>query len=77
MIEFLIDKKGLPSTIRTIKGHPMLAVAVTQAVAQWRWKPYRRNGETVELEMMIAVNFEPDFVADRADWALAAESSTA
>jgi hypothetical protein len=26
---------------------------------------------------MIAVNFEPDFVADRADWALAAESSTA
>ena len=73
VIEFLIDKKGLPHTIRVLKGHPTLASAVSQAVQQWRWRPYRRNREAVELEMMIAVNFEPDFALASPSWTAVAD----
>jgi outer membrane biosynthesis protein TonB len=29
-----------------------------EAVKQWRYRPYRRNGENVEIETLITVNFK-------------------
>jgi TonB family protein len=58
IVELLIDKQGLPQKIQIIKGHSILAAAVNGALHQWQWKPYRLNGEVVEIDMMIAMNFE-------------------
>lgn len=58
IVELLIDKQGLPQKIQIVKGHSMLAAAVDGVLRQWRWKPYRLNGEAVEIDLMIAMNFE-------------------
>jgi len=36
----------------------MLAPAAINAVKQWRYKPYLLNGQPVEVETTITVNFE-------------------
>ena len=35
----------------------MLTAAAMEAVKQWRYKPYFLNGEPVEVETVITVNF--------------------
>ena len=35
----------------------MLAPAAIEAVKQWKYKPYFLNGEPVEVETQITVNF--------------------
>jgi TonB family protein len=58
LVEAVIDKQGVPRGVRVVKGHPLLAKAASDAVKQWRWKPYRLNGEVVELETSISINFD-------------------
>jgi TonB family protein len=57
-VEVEIDKTGMPSSIKVLKGHPVAANAVVKAVKQWRWKPLKLNGVVVEAVTTIAVNFE-------------------
>jgi periplasmic protein TonB len=52
-----ISKEGTIQNLRLISGHPMLAPAAIEAVKQWRYKPYFLNGEPVEVETQITVNF--------------------
>jgi periplasmic protein TonB len=52
-----IAKDGTIQNLRLISGHPMLAPAAIEAVKQWRYKPYFLNGEPVEVETQITVNF--------------------
>ena len=42
-----------------LKGNPVFADAVVEAVKQRRWQPLRLNREVVEMETTVAVNFEP------------------
>ena len=51
------SKDGTIENLRLISGHPMLAPAAIEAVKQWRYKPYILNGEPVEVETQITVNF--------------------
>ncbi len=43
--------------LQVISGHPMLIQAAMEAVKQWRYKPYFLNGEPVEVDTHIVVNF--------------------
>jgi periplasmic protein TonB len=52
-----ISKDGSIENLRLISGHPMLAPAAIEAVKQWRYRPYLLNGEAVEVETQITVNF--------------------
>jgi len=52
-----ISKDGAIENLRVVSGHPMLAPAAIEAVKQWRYKPYVLNGEPVEVETQITVNF--------------------
>ncbi len=53
----LISKQGTIENLRVVSGHPMLTSAALDAVKQWRYKPYILNGEPVEVETQITVNF--------------------
>jgi TonB family protein len=57
-VEVEIDKSGMPSSIKVLKGNPVAANAVVMAVKQWRWRPLKLNGVSVEAVTTIAVNFE-------------------
>lgn len=57
VLDAFISKEGTMERLRLISGHPMLMPAALQAVSQWRYKPYILNGEAIEVETQITVNF--------------------
>jgi len=57
-LEATIAKDGKVSNIKAVSGHPILARAAIEAVKQWKYKPYLLNGQPVEIETQIAVNFK-------------------
>jgi len=52
-----ISKEGNIQNLQLISGHTMLAPAAIEAVKQWKYKPYLLNGEPVEVETQVQVNF--------------------
>jgi len=57
VLEALISKEGTMQNLRLISGHPLLVQAAINAVSQWRYRPYILNGEAIEVETQITVNF--------------------
>jgi protein TonB len=57
LLQAEISKDGSIENLRLLSGHPMLAPAAIEAVKQWKYKPYILNGEPVEVETQITVNF--------------------
>jgi periplasmic protein TonB len=57
LLAAVISKEGAIENLRVISGHPMLVRAAINAVKQWRYRPYILNGEPVEVETQIEVNF--------------------
>jgi protein TonB len=53
-----ISKKGDISAVKIISGDPTLARAATDAVKQWKYKPYLLDGSPVEIQTQITVNFK-------------------
>lgn len=57
VLQAVISKQGTIENLKILRGHPMLAPAAIDAVRQWRYRPYILNGEPVEVETQITVNF--------------------
>jgi protein TonB len=57
VLQAQISKEGSIENLQLISGHPMLAPAAIEAVKQWKYKPYLLNGEPVEVETQVQVNF--------------------
>ena len=53
----VIGKDGTVRDVRVESGLPLLAQAAIDAVKQWRYKPYLLNGEPVEVDSHITINF--------------------
>jgi protein TonB len=56
----IIARDGSIQSLNAISGHPLLVRAALEAVGQWRYRPYVLNGETVEVETFITVNFRKE-----------------
>jgi periplasmic protein TonB len=57
ILRAVISKDGSIENLQLVSGHPMLAPAAIEAVRQWRYKPYLLNGEPVEVDTEVQVNF--------------------
>jgi protein TonB len=57
VIEAIISKQGLVKQAQVVSGQPMLARAALAAVSRARYQPYKLNGEPVEVETTISINF--------------------
>ena len=57
VLQAQISKSGDIENLQLVSGHPMLAPAAIEAVKQWKYKPYLLNGEPVEVETTVQVNF--------------------
>lgn len=57
VLQAVIGKDGTVKNLQILSGHPMLLPAAMQAVKQWRYRPYFLNGEAVEVDTQITVNF--------------------
>jgi protein TonB len=57
LLQAVIGQQGNIENLRVMSGHPMLVQAALDAVKQWAYRPYMLNGEPVEVETQITVNF--------------------
>jgi TonB family protein len=53
-----ISKNGDIAHVKVLSGDSQLIKAATDAVKQWKYKPYLLNGEPVEIQTEITINFK-------------------
>lgn len=53
-----ISKTGSITAVKILHGDPQLARAALEAVKQWKYKPYLLDGQPVEIQTQITVNFK-------------------
>jgi protein TonB len=56
-LKAIISRDGTIENLQLVTGHPMLVPAAIDAVKQWRYRPYILNGEPLEVETVVFVNF--------------------
>jgi protein TonB len=57
ILQALISREGTIQELQVLNGPGILAAAAREAVKQWRFKPYYLNGQPVETQARITVNF--------------------
>lgn len=57
ILEALIGRDGTIQELKVVSGPAILAEAAREAVKQWRFKPYMQNGQAIETQARITVNF--------------------
>ena len=53
-----ISPSGSITGVKQLSGDPILGRAATDAVRQWKYKPYYLNGQPIEIQTQITVNFK-------------------
>ena len=57
VMKAVISQTGDVISLELVSGHPMLAPAALEAVRQWKYRPYLLNGNAVEAETQVTMNF--------------------
>ena len=57
VLEAYVGKDGAVQQLTVISGNSMLATAASDAVRQWRFKPFVQNGRAGEFQTRIKVHF--------------------
>jgi protein TonB len=55
-----IGVDGNIKKVKVVSGHPMLTNAAVEAVKQWRYRPTLLNGQPVETDTQVLINFVGD-----------------
>jgi hypothetical protein len=58
-VRIIIDKTGRVKHIHFLSAFPDQAKAITDALGQWKFRPYLRNGQPVEVETGILFGYAP------------------
>jgi protein TonB len=58
VLNALVGTDGSVRKVEVISGNPQLVNAAADAVRQWRFRPHNLNGQLVEFETRITVNFQ-------------------
>ena len=57
VLQAVVSRDGAIENLKVLSGHPLLVRAAIEAVSRWRYRPYYLNGEPIEVETQITVNF--------------------
>ena len=57
VLSAVISRNGGIQHLQVLSGNALLVQAAVDAVRQWRFRPYILNGEPIEVETQITVNF--------------------
>jgi periplasmic protein TonB len=56
----LVGRDGRVLSVEVLSGSPLLAAAAKQAVEQWRYRPAILDGQAVEVQARVTMNFVLD-----------------
>jgi hypothetical protein len=65
-VRIVIDKTGKVKHVHFLSAFPNQASAISDALRQWKFKPYLKNRQPVEVETGIMFGRAPHLVGDRA-----------
>jgi TonB family protein len=57
VIRVTINKLGRVENLNAVSGHPLLREEALEAVKEWRYKPFLVNGDPVEVDSLVTVQF--------------------
>jgi TonB family protein len=57
LLQALVAADGGIRDLHVVSGNPILTSAALEAARQWRFRPYLQNGQPVETQAKIMVNF--------------------
>jgi protein TonB len=57
LLDGTVGPDGHVRDLKLIHGGPILGDAAVQAVEQWRYEPYRRNGVPIVMPIEITIDF--------------------
>ncbi len=58
VLKAVVDQDGKVEGVRLVEGKAALATAAIQAVKQWRYRPYVRDGKTQPFQTVVIVDFQ-------------------
>jgi TonB family protein len=58
VLKVTVNRKGEVSRVTLVRGPAVLAQAAIAAVSRWRYEPFLLNGEPIEVESDVVVNFK-------------------
>jgi protein TonB len=59
VIDAVIDTQGNIVEMRTVSGHPILALAAMEALRHWKYEPTILGGEAIPVELLVTLTFVP------------------
>jgi TonB family protein len=57
VLQVAVNRNGSVQEIQAVSGDSHLALAAADAVRQWKFKPYAPNGQALDFETQVTVNF--------------------
>jgi len=58
VLKAVVDANGKVEGLRLVEGNATLAAAAIQAVKQWRYRPYLRDGKAQAFQTVVIVDFQ-------------------
>jgi protein TonB len=58
VLKAVVDANGKVEGLRLVEGNATLAAAAMQAVKQWRYRPYLRDGKAQAFQTIVIVDFQ-------------------
>jgi len=58
VLKAIVDDSGKVAGLRLVEGNATLAPAAMQAVRQWRYRPYMRDGKLQPFQTIVIVDFQ-------------------
>ena len=58
LLQAVVAEDGTVHDLKVMKGNPLLGRAAIQAAAQWRYRPYRLNGQLIRRPTEITLIFK-------------------
>jgi protein TonB len=57
VLDATISQQGQIEDLKVVSGHPLLAEAAKDAVAQWQYTPFLLNGQPMRKQTRITISF--------------------
>jgi len=57
LLKAVIDRQGNIANLELLRGDPILAESAIKAVKQWKYRPYILNGEAIEAETTVKIQY--------------------
>jgi protein TonB len=57
LVDVIVGTNGKVTDTKLVFGHPALAKVTVDAIRKWKFKPYLLNGNPIEVETQVTMNF--------------------